>query len=596
LCNAPPVSEEPLVVSVPVLGASTAHDSLDAIWEGERLSSWARRLFWFFGLTLGLMEGFASRFWMNVDGISYLDMGDAYWKADWSAAINGYWSPFYSWLLGAAIHLFHVTRYWESSVVRAMNFLIFVATMGAFDFFLRELCRHHRGRILPGESSAPLPLWTMQVFGYLLFLQAGLVWISVGNVTPDQCVAGLMYLLAGLLLRIHGGNTGWRWYALLGILLGTGYLMKAILLPLGLVSLAAIPFLNVREGLRGCLARTAVAAVLFALVASPLVIALSLSKGRLTSGDTGKIAYAVMVDRLSRRGQWQGEGNFGTPKHPVPQVWSNPIVYQFATPVGGTYPPWYDGSYWLDGVKTHLDIDGQLDVLKTSVAAYFRMATQQWAFIVVSIILFIGGCRGQSFFRQLGSTWFCWIAAGAGLFLYSLVLVETRYVASFLVIAGLSCLGGIRLLPEARTRRALIALSLAFAAYSLYGLAARATSNLYSSILRPRHEQWDVAQALVQHGLRPGDGVATILDHGRGDYWARLAQVKIVEEIPTYEKWKLSTLSLESRAQLIRILQNPGAKAIITMSPGPPSGTGVRWERLGDTEYFFSSLTRVDLY
>jgi hypothetical protein len=215
-------------------------------------------------------------------------------------------------------------------------------------------------------------------------------------------------------------------------------------------------------------------------------------------------------------------------------------------------------------------------------------------FILVLVILFIGSWRSHSFFKHLGSTWPCWIAAIAGLFLYSLVLVETRYVASFLVLAGLSCLGGIRLLPEAGTRRALTALALAVAAFSLYGVATFATWNWYPSVFSQRHVQWEVAHALGEYGIRPGDRVATILDHGMGDYWAHLAQVKIVEEIPIYERLKLTSLDVESRAQLIRLLRKPGARAIVTM-PDPPPGTGLRWERLGNTEYFVSSLLRETL-
>ena len=34
---------------------------------------------------------------MISDGVSYLDIGDAYFRGDWKAAVNAYWSPVYSW-------------------------------------------------------------------------------------------------------------------------------------------------------------------------------------------------------------------------------------------------------------------------------------------------------------------------------------------------------------------------------------------------------------------------------------------------------------------------------------------------------------------
>lgn len=30
---------------------------------------------------------------MNADGISYLEVGAAYWRGDWEMALNGVWSP-----------------------------------------------------------------------------------------------------------------------------------------------------------------------------------------------------------------------------------------------------------------------------------------------------------------------------------------------------------------------------------------------------------------------------------------------------------------------------------------------------------------------
>jgi hypothetical protein len=175
--------------------------------------------------------------------------------------------------------------------------------------------------------------------------------------------------------------------------------------------------------------------------------------------------------------------------------------------------------------------------------------------------------------------------------MFSLVLVETRYVASFLVIIGMSCLGGIRLIPSIRTRRIIIGLAMGSVAVALFGAANIAKQNLYSSTFKPRHKQWEIAQVLAQRGIRPGDTVATIIDHREGDYWAHLARVKIIEEIPLEEMHKLVSLDAGSHEQLVRVLQGPGAKAIVT-TPAPPEGTGFHWDRLGNTEYFMSSLVQ----
>jgi len=555
-------------------------------------------LFWFFGLTFGLLEAVTSRFSIlfpvrpantpNIDGVFYLDLARAFLNHDWNSVVNAYWSPLYAGLLGAGLWLARASLYWESTIAHAVNLAIFAASMAAFEFFLRELCRH-RMVLSEGEGVQPLPDWAMQMFGYSLCIYAGLVWISVAAVTPDQCVAVVIYLAGGLLLRMHREKAGWAWYALLGVLLGVGYLIKAALFPLGLVTLAATPFLATRESVGKRLGRALVAALTFAIVASPLVVALSHAKGRFTFGDTGKIAYAEMVDGLPGNVLWQGEGNLGTPKHPVRKIAANPSVFEFAMPVGGTYPPWNDPSYWLDGLKTRVDIGGQLHLLVGSAHAYSGFILEQGGFVVAFIALSVLDAKRYSFWREALAAWPGWIAAVAGIGMFALVLVESRYAASFLVIAGLSGMAGIRLLPSVGTRRFVVGLAWAIAALNLFAVASLAARNLPSSLLRPRNVQWEVAQALAHRGIRPGDTVATIIDHRLGDYWAHLAGAKIVEEIPFEEMPKLAALNQEAHATLVSTLGQPGARAIVT-TPAPPEGTGFHWERLGHTDYFIASL------
>ena len=49
---------------------------------------------------------------------------------------------------------------------------------------------------------------------------------------------------------------------------------------------------------------------------------------------------------------WQGgpPGN-GAPVHPTRQVATNPDIFEFAAPIAGTYPPWYDPTYWDEGAR-----------------------------------------------------------------------------------------------------------------------------------------------------------------------------------------------------------------------------------------------------
>jgi hypothetical protein len=52
-----------------------------------------KMLFWCVALLAGFLQAWAGRHSMTSDGMAYLDMGDAYWRGDWTMAVNAYWSP-----------------------------------------------------------------------------------------------------------------------------------------------------------------------------------------------------------------------------------------------------------------------------------------------------------------------------------------------------------------------------------------------------------------------------------------------------------------------------------------------------------------------
>ncbi|MGH8018405.1 MAG: hypothetical protein ACREIA_08960 [Opitutaceae bacterium] len=74
-------------------------------------------------------------------------------------------------------------------------------------------------------------------------------------------------------------------YALLGLTLAGGYLTKAVMMPVAFLFLGVSLFVGGRW--RAAIRGVVVASVVFGLAASPFIMALSLSKGRFTYGDTG---------------------------------------------------------------------------------------------------------------------------------------------------------------------------------------------------------------------------------------------------------------------------------------------------------------------
>src|SRR5262245_37197428 len=93
---------------------------------------------------LGAIHAWAARYAaIDPDTISYLDMADAFMRGDWKMAINAYWSPLYSWLVGLALSVVKPSPYWEYSLLHVVSFLIYLWALFSFRFFWLELRRYH---------------------------------------------------------------------------------------------------------------------------------------------------------------------------------------------------------------------------------------------------------------------------------------------------------------------------------------------------------------------------------------------------------------------------------------------------------------------
>ena len=88
---------------------------------------------------------------MNPDGIAYLDMGNAYFRGDWTTAIRSHWSPLYAWLVAAVLWLAQPPPNLEFPLVHLANLLMYCLALGAFTFLLRQIVATVRDR----DAAAP---------------------------------------------------------------------------------------------------------------------------------------------------------------------------------------------------------------------------------------------------------------------------------------------------------------------------------------------------------------------------------------------------------------------------------------------------------
>lgn len=538
-------------------------------------------------LALGVFNSWEGRYAMDPDGISYLDVGRAFFRHDWASAINAWWSPLYSWSLGTFMGITNPPARYEFPVVQIFNFAIFVLTLLAFRFFLHEVitfCDETSAGI--GQSARSLPAWAMVLLGYSLFLWIALEVDPLWCATPDLAVVACVCLTAGMLLRVRRSPRPGE-FLILGLSLGLGYWTKAILFPLGFVTLAAGYWWKRRAPRwgRGILLALAV----FLAVAGPMIFLLSKQKGRLTFSDTGKLNYAWYVSPRTFWRNWQGdEAGSGVPVHPTRQLMKHPPLFEFDGPIDGTYPPWMDPSYWNEGTQWHFKFKPQMEVLAGTAASEIRLLTRSRPEMVVAVIV-LGLLAGSIWLTGLRALWPLIAICAVGMGLYLPMVENDRYLGGFILALFLVLIAAARFRPENQKAAGYIAVAM-FCTMMLatfdYNVRL-ATHHFAIPGSGPNSTVGDLAAAdqLQQMGLKPGDKVGIIMN-GTTAYWAHLAKLRIVAEIMDGEHSAKEFWDAPSGVQQEAFdhFAQAHAKVVVTVCPSMVSMTG-EWERVGATRY-----------
>ena len=523
-----------------------------------------RIFFWCVALVLGLLNVWARRNEVSPDGISYIEIAWATARGGLHQIVNGYWSPLYPFLLSLVFRYFHPPVQWEFTAAHLLNFAVYVASLASFELFLKELILARQASGEFAEKSTPAPPRTIWIWGYVFFLWASYFWLGTAWVTPDLCVAAVVYVSTALLFRIRRGRGSWLVFAGLGAFLGLGYLTKAAMFPLAFVFLFSAFCLGGMAGgsFRAAALRTLFATAVFAGFAMPLVLALSAAKGRPTFGDSGSISYTEYIDHATKSVHWQGEPpGTGKPLHPTRKLLSDPPVYEFAYPIQGSYPPWYDPSYWYEGVRPHFLLRGELWALFRAANLYLKIFSKSGALWVVFVAVWVAREKALAWGGFAAGAWFVILPSVAALAMYSLVLVEFRYVAPFGLMLLLWMLARMRIVTAAEpqlVRRLYSVVMLAPTLAATWPVAR----DLYDVMRNEPYEPWIVAQQLHEMGIAPGTDVGYI---GKGDtYWAHLAGVRIIVEVPDKDQQRFVTADAARRQQVLALFSSVGAKAVIT--------------------------------
>ncbi|MFZ0318269.1 MAG: hypothetical protein WAL56_04010 [Candidatus Sulfotelmatobacter sp.] len=519
---------------------------------------------------------------MNLDGISYLDLGDSFARHDWANALNAWWSPVYPWILGIVVNLVKPSPRFEFPLVHIVNFFMFLATLAAFRFFLHRLIKFCSEPRESDPGTSPLPEWSLILLGYAIFLWTSLEVVSIYGVGPDLMVMLCICLLGGALLGLRQ-NPSLRRFVFFGLVLGIGYWVKTILLPLGVFSLLCSYFW--KPSSRSWRIGIATAALVFLCVTTPLILLLSKQKGRFTIGETGRLNYARYVFPRMSWSNWQGEiPGGGKPVHPTRQIMTHPPVFEFDGPVPGTYPPWTDPSYWNEGVHPRFRLKPQLQVLAETIPSEVRILLREQPDLVVGVIVF-ALLGGQLWWAGLRKLWSLVAICLVGMAAYVPLVVNDRYLGGFVLLLFLAILAAVRLRPADQRCAAYVAVAVFITmTLSTLDLTVRyVTHHLVNSGAGPNSTMEDLAAAeqLIHSGTRPGDKVAVVSDDGPGIYWARLAKLRIVAEVgrggATENFWDLPD---ERKHRVYDALATARARLVVARCPAK---TVEGWEQISGT-------------
>lgn len=561
------------------------------------LLRWVKNILRLIAVGLGSVHAWAAAtsHSMNADGVSYLDIGDAIFHGDWATGLSAVWSPLYAWILGAVMRLFDPPMEWEFPLVHIVNYLIFLFALVCFEFFWRQLVQYHQKVVEKGDGQGLTgwPDWMFWAVGYLLFITATLTLIEIWSVTPDMLMAAFVLLASGLLVKIRLGSSNWRIFLLLGLVLGVGYLAKEIMMPVAILFLG-IAFFTV-EDKRLAVRYVPLILVSYLLVTVPYSLVFSAVRGDTTFGGAASFTYAKHVNGVPFA-HWQGlPPGSGTPEHPTRQIFDEPPIYEFATPVAGTYPVSFDPAYWNAGLTAHFDLRQQLDALIVSGLFYLDLLFYQYGALLIGVVsLYILGRYPSLRLPDFLSRWGLVVVALAVFGFYGIVLVSGRYIGVFVILFWADLLANIRL-PDSQALRKLVPIlgsliiifllanlvSFSLSGYQDLGAAANAASSMGGQA-----PEWpgEVAQALLDSGLQAGDPVA-IIGYGFDSFWARLARVKIVAEMPINEAELFWTAGPELQMEVIEAFANSGAKAIVAETV-PDYASLPGWEQVGNSNYY----------
>ena len=568
---------------------------------------------------------------MDGDAMAYMDVADLMRAHHWAGVVNAYWHPLYPACLALAQRLFHSTRANELHAYYTLNYMIFLASVAAMLAFVSALVKL-RSRMTPSadQNSGVSPLLglnALQLLGVGLAVIASQRELSMGKIRPDLLLQTLMLAAFAMLLQSLATES-LLFAPLMGLFFGLAYLTKSFAFLIALLTIAIMvvfqAWIQRRKPVR-VLAAGALALMVFAAIAGPYIAALSKQKHRFDFGDSGALNYAWYVSGTVKMHiePWMTRG-FGSASvhliHPEQQLLAQPGIYSYRAEPYGTYPAWFDPTYFHERIVPIFNAKRLLHRDVRNLALSLRYILNHPEGLILLALLLICGARftgARSQFadlrcrlRNLRHTafWLPPIALGLAMWsIYGLVNIEERYVTLAYLIVILPIFAALNTSsqttetsPNPWPRRCATGM-VALLAFLALGESLRIAlderrnesgAGLPAAWYSP--QMFGAARALNALGVGPGDEIACMgtLACLNDPYWMRLAGVRVLTEVynPDAKHLFEEYESLPNRQQVDDVLKAQGAKVLVAaFDPGEMTSrpaASAAWIRLGDSDLF----------
>jgi hypothetical protein len=554
----------------------------------------------------------------NVDGdaVAYMDLSTLMLHHRWAGVVNGYWHPLYPALLALGHLVAHPTRANELGVYYTVNFVIFLAEVASMLAFASALDRLRTRMAVPGATPL-LSLNALRLLGLGLLVVATQRELGFDKVRPDALLQALM-LSAFAMLMFALASESLVYAPLMGLFLGLAYLTKSFAFVAAILSIAVLVAFKAfiqRRSLTRALTGGALAAIVFATIAGPYMVALSHQKHRLDFGDSGALNYAWYASGTEKLHLEPNQSQrYGTADvdliHPDQPLLSSPAIFSYRAEPYGTYPDWFDPTFFNERITPHLNLPVLIHRdLRNAILIVRYLFNHPEAWVLFALLLVLGVRFRFGNWRRNGF-WLPMLLLGVAIFaIYGLVNIEERYV-TLAYLAILLPLFATLSPPAQPTERdpplglprvaSAMILLLAFTSLGQMLRIALQTRRLLAGLPHTWYspEIFGAAHSLATLGVQPGDQIACmgtracVYDH----YWARLARVRILTEVynsnstDLFSEWS----ALANRPQVQAILNAQQAKVLVAYfdpadlpsTASSPTPAVLGWRRLGTTNFY----------